>query len=234
MQLKKIREDIAHGSKSIIESTGESCVYDCEMPLRYGFPCKCSLYSCIASFIPIPISLVHPRWLIDGPSFVIFWRMALDYGLSFEQMRSLAEEIQDNIHQKLREEENMQVEVEEMEQVKIKSGDRFCRGGVDFLYSAAYEAIDFHKSIANTHRVEEYARDYTRVMEKLNKKSKAKELARPSLPTTFPAKVWPNENLVYKKGGSRRRAYTGREAAEANEAEQRRARRKDSKKETKV
>lgn len=100
--------------------------------------------------------------------------MALDYG-SFEQMRSLAEEIQDNIHQKLREEENMQVEVEEMEQVKIKSGDRFCRGGVDFLYSAAYEAIDFHKSIANTHRVEEYARDYIRVMEKLNKNPKKRK-----------------------------------------------------------
>ena len=33
---------------------------------------------------------------------------------------------------------------------------------------------------------------------------------------------------MYKKSGSRRRAYTGREAAEANEAKQRRAKRKDS------
>ena len=67
--------------------------------------------------------------------------MALNYGLSFEQMRCLAEGIQDNIYQKLREDEDMQVEVEEMEQMKIEaiSGDRFCRGGVDLLYSAAYE-----------------------------------------------------------------------------------------------
>lgn len=198
---KKIMEEIAHGRKSIIESAGESCVYDCELPLRYGLPCKCWLYSCVANSIPIAISLIHPRWFIDGPLFVISWRMPLDYGLSFEQMRCLAEGIQDNIHQKLREEEDMQVEVERMEQVKIeaKSGNRFRRGGVDLLHSAAYEAIDFHKSIADTHRGEEYARDYTRVMEKLNKKWEEKELARPSLPTTFPDEIRPNEILVTKK-----------------------------------
>ena len=33
---------------------------------------------------------------------------------------------------------------------------------------------------------------------------------------------------MYKKSESRRRAYTGREAAEADEAKQRRAKRKDS------
>ena len=33
---------------------------------------------------------------------------------------------------------------------------------------------------------------------------------------------------MYKKSGSRRQAYTGREAAETDEAKQRRAKRKDS------
>lgn len=156
--------------------------------------------------------------------------MSLDYGLSFEQMRCLAEGIEENAHEKLREKENMQVEVEETEPVKMGagSGDRSNRGGVDLLHSAAYQAIDFHKSIADIHRGEEYARDYIRVMEKLNKKWKEKELARHSLPTTFPDEIRANENLTYKKGGSRRRAYTGCEAAEANEAEQRRVRRKNS------
>lgn len=92
MQLKKMREEIVPGTKSVIESAGESCVYNCEMPLRYGLPCKCWLYSCIVNFIPIPISLIHPRWFID-PSFVISWRMTLDYGLNFEHMRCLAEGI---------------------------------------------------------------------------------------------------------------------------------------------
>ena len=93
---KKMREEIVPGTKSVIESAGEICVYDCEMPLRYGLPCKCWLNSCIVNFIPIPISLIHPRWFIDGPSFVISWRKTLDYGLSFEHMRCLAEGIQDN------------------------------------------------------------------------------------------------------------------------------------------
>lgn len=77
--------------------------------------------------------------------------MAFNYSLNFEQIRWLAERIQNNIYQKLREDEDMQVEVEEMEQVKIegKFGDRFCRGAVDLLYLAAYEAIHFHESIAN-------------------------------------------------------------------------------------
>ena len=46
------------------------------------------------------------------------------------------------------------------------------------------------------------------------------------VPTTFPDEIRANENLTYKKEGSRRRAYTDREAAEANKAEQRRVRRK--------
>lgn len=65
-------------------------------------------------------------------------------------------------------------------------------------------------------------------MEKLNKKWKEKELARASLPTTFSDEIQPNKNLTYKRGGNRRRAYTGSKAAEANEAEQRRVRRKNS------
>lgn len=83
-----------------------------------------------------------------------------------------------------------------------ESEDRFHRGDINLLHSAAYKAINFHKFIADTHRREEYARDYTRVMEKLNKKWKEKELARPFVPTTFPDKIRLNENFTYKKGGS--------------------------------
>lgn len=86
--------------------------------------------------------------------------------------------------------------------IPAQSGDRFCRGGVDLLHSAAYDVIDFHKSIANAHRKEEYTYDYTQVMEKLNKKWKEKELARLSIPTTFPDKIRPNKNLIFEKNGN--------------------------------
>lgn len=105
----------------------------------------------------------------------LFLTIAFNYGFNFEQMRCLAEGIQDNIYQKLREDEDMQVEVEEMEQVKIegKFGDRFCRGGVDLLYLAAYEAIHFHESIAN--RVRAWLHPSHEIVEQ---KRKEKELAR--------------------------------------------------------
>ena len=78
------------------------------------------------------------------------------------------------------------------------------------------------------HRREGYAREFAKFTAIFNKKWQDKELARPLIPTTFPDEIRPKENLMYKKSGSRRRAYTGREAAEADEAKQRRAKRKDS------
>lgn len=54
--------------------------------------------------------------------------------------------------------------------IKPASEDRFTRGGVDLLHSTAFSSLDFHKFIQDSHRAEEYARDYSRMMEKLNKK----------------------------------------------------------------
>ncbi|MCJ1347058.1 hypothetical protein MMC31_005279, partial [Peltigera leucophlebia] len=41
--------------------------------------------------------------------------------------------------------------------IKPASGDRFTRGGVDPLHSTALSSLDFHKSIQDSHRAEEYA-----------------------------------------------------------------------------
>ena len=117
-----------------------------------------------------------------------------------------------------------EVELEE----GVLSEGRFRRGGLDLLHSVAYQSIDLHQSIEDSYRREEYAREHAHIVEKFNKKWQKKELVRPLIPTTFPDEIRPKENLMYKKGGSRRRAYTGREAAEARETEQRRTRRRDS------
>ena len=120
-----------------------------------------------------------------------------------------------------------QSDIEEVE-AEAKPGNRYQRRGADLLLSIAHDALDFHKSIADAHRTEEYARDCTRIMGKLNKQWEKKELARSYIPTTFPDEIRPKDNLVWKKGGSRRRAYTGREVAEAEEAKQRQTKRKES------
>ena len=47
---------------------GEGCIKDCDLPLRYGLPCQCWLFSCVQLDIPIPLSLIRPRWFFDGPA----------------------------------------------------------------------------------------------------------------------------------------------------------------------
>lgn len=81
------------------------------------------------------------------------------------------------------------------------SGDRFTQSGLDLLEHTAHPSLNFHKTIQGSYCAEEYARDYSRIMAKLNKKWQDKELARPLIPTPFPD-LLPSEqsDLRFKKG----------------------------------
>ena len=68
----------------------------------------------------------------------------------------------------------------------VLSEDRFRRGGLDLLHSVAYQSIDLHQSIEDSHRRKEYAREHAHIVEKFNKKWQKKELIRPLIPITFP------------------------------------------------
>ena len=43
------------------------CKLACELPLRYGLPCKHWMYPAFLKGCQLPISLSHPRWFFDGP-----------------------------------------------------------------------------------------------------------------------------------------------------------------------
>lgn len=45
---------------------GPKCTSACQLPARYGLPCRHWLYWASWMGIYIPLSLSHPRWLIDG------------------------------------------------------------------------------------------------------------------------------------------------------------------------
>ena len=45
------------------------CVGDCEATVRFGLPCSHKLMRAAIQGIGFPISLVHPRWWLDGPEF---------------------------------------------------------------------------------------------------------------------------------------------------------------------
>ena len=53
------------------------CMSACQLPLRYGLPCRHWLWASAATEISIPLSLVPPRWLRHAPEgFQGQWEMA--------------------------------------------------------------------------------------------------------------------------------------------------------------
>jgi hypothetical protein len=46
------------------------CLCECELPLRFGLPCKHWMLLFYLSKRPLPLSLFYPRWLLDGPAVV--------------------------------------------------------------------------------------------------------------------------------------------------------------------
>jgi hypothetical protein len=64
---KRLADNVAEGLVLNFEPKTE-CTKGCQGPLRYSLPCQHWLYSAVADNVPIPLSLFHPRWLLDGPA----------------------------------------------------------------------------------------------------------------------------------------------------------------------
>ena len=52
------------------------CPCECELPLRFGLPCKHWMLPFYLCGEPLSLFLFHPRWLLDGPAVVQSWRMS--------------------------------------------------------------------------------------------------------------------------------------------------------------
>lgn len=48
------------------EKDVEQCEEGCDLPTRFGLPCSCFMAKAFVLNAALPLSLVHPRWLIDG------------------------------------------------------------------------------------------------------------------------------------------------------------------------
>lgn len=79
-----------------------------------------------------------------------------------------------------------------------------------------HQSLDFHKTIQDSHYIDEYAQDYSHLMGKLNKKWYQKELVHLFIPITFPDPLLStHSNSKFKKGKG---CYmTGCEMAEKEE-----------------
>jgi hypothetical protein len=61
-----IAADINENKLKLQFKLGTECGFGRELPLQYSLPCKHSLYKAFINNVAIPLSLFHPRWLLDG------------------------------------------------------------------------------------------------------------------------------------------------------------------------
>jgi hypothetical protein len=69
LALTKVKEEwakVAHFASGVTDTNLIDC--NCELLLRYGLPCKHHLLQAYHTGQPIPRSLLHPRWWLDGPA----------------------------------------------------------------------------------------------------------------------------------------------------------------------
>jgi len=66
---KQMADDIEEGKEEEFEFDPDiGCSFGCELPVRFGLPCRHWMYSSVVEDCPLPLSLFHPRWLFDGPA----------------------------------------------------------------------------------------------------------------------------------------------------------------------
>ena len=60
------------------------CLLKCELPLRWGLPCRYWMYFTFVDNSPILLSLIHPRWFLDGSDYLDRpWIMSYSLDLAF-------------------------------------------------------------------------------------------------------------------------------------------------------
>jgi hypothetical protein len=71
------------------EGSRPACPLACELPLRYGLPCKHWMYPAFEKSCQLPLSLFHPRWLFDGPA-VLHERWQMSWKTGDDAQRALS------------------------------------------------------------------------------------------------------------------------------------------------
>ena len=198
------------------------CSYACDLPRQFGLPCKCWLYHICRRDIPIPISLIHPRWLFKAPEVVAHWEMSLDPSISVEDYQNLnategSSDSDSDDSSSSNRGDNIKTSTEQQGSLL---GDKFKRRGAALIEKTTLNSMEYHKKIRDAHQAEEFAREQAILMARLQPKyDKRREI---DLPISFAVAKKSEEALLYKKGQSRRRrAMTGREAADQAETVER-------------
>jgi hypothetical protein len=59
---KRMADDIEEGKgEEFYFDPDKGCTFGCELPARYGLPCRNWIYTSVVEDTPLPLSLYHPR-----------------------------------------------------------------------------------------------------------------------------------------------------------------------------
>ncbi len=177
----------------LLPTEENGCQLGCDIFIQFQLPCKCWLFLCIELHLPIHLSLIHPRWLLDGPGYVVRWKMSLSINAVPEQTSTPAS-------------------VFDPSQALI--GDRYRDQGVHLVENFAINALEYQKTLSPD-RAEAYAKGLASLITDYSQKFAAKEASRARLPLTFTDPIKPSETFTYSN--KKKRALTGREAADYHE-----------------
>ena len=227
----------------LVNLVWECCKKGCTQPLQYGLPCRCWMYECLPRGIPIPLSLIHPRWLFSTPDVVVGWKMSVDPSIGVEDYHNMTGEQDggssssgDNDGEDCARSQNPDPGTPPGVALggvpggapglipPISLSDRFENRGRTLIEKTAIDTYNYHQKLPDSAIAELYAAEYDKVINKFNTEFTKKYAPAEPLSRVFPQGK-EEKDLKYKKGGSRRRVYTGREAAEVEEVEERRRRR---------
>lgn len=175
------------------------CSFGCELPARFGLPCRHWMYSSVVEDCPLPLSLFHPRWLFDGPA-VLYdcWVMSWDSELSPPARGpSLADR---------------------------HASDRYAARGQQRVEASALAVLDKLKSLPPG-MAEFFADSFAKGADSLLAQQDKKLASRKEFPATLPEPLIEETPLLYRKG--KRRAMTGLEIADEKEKDASRQRRCD-------
>ena len=145
--------------------------------------------------VPIPINLFHPRWLIDGPSFLREpWHIRLD-----NHDFSKGEPIEDRY-----------------------AGDRSARAGEQLIIDTSLGIVEIHKSLP-AGKKETFAQAFKKLYDSLAKNQVERLDRLKAIPRRLPDPIR-QPKVTFIPG--RKRALTSREAADLQEKDEARRRRR--------
>ena len=154
------------------EPSGNICENGRQLPKQYGLPCKFWLYRSVVADLPIPLSLLHSRWLIRAPEIVVGWQMKFNLSIT-PASYALLDDIRGQSSTQLDNEDDRPPPPTSVQ-------SRYDGWGLDMMKAEAFEAYELHKNILEGHRAEDYARELTKEIQKMNRTYNEK-YTRPSL-----------------------------------------------------